>query len=100
MAGQRGLGAPPVETRVLPGTSPASIAVAAAALRAGELVAFPTETVYGLGADAVDARAVARVFAAKERPRSREAESSARNWLQNPCPGPQAQGNPRPPGWN
>ena len=69
MAGQRGLGAPPVETRVLPGTSPASIAVAAAALRAGELVAFPTETVYGLGADAVDARAVARVFAAKERPR-------------------------------
>lgn len=35
----------------------------------GEIVAFPTETVYGLGANALDARAVARVFAAKERPR-------------------------------
>jgi len=37
-------------------------------LRAGELVAFPTETVYGLGADARDAQAVARIFAAKGRP--------------------------------
>jgi L-threonylcarbamoyladenylate synthase len=42
---------------------------AAAALRAGRLVAFPTETVYGLGADATDARAVAAVFEAKGRPR-------------------------------
>lgn len=42
---------------------------AAAALARGEIVAFPTETVYGLGANALDARAVARVFAAKERPR-------------------------------
>jgi L-threonylcarbamoyladenylate synthase len=41
---------------------------AAAALRAGALVAFPTETVYGLGADASDADAIARVFAAKGRP--------------------------------
>ncbi len=41
---------------------------AAAALRAGKLVAFPTETVYGLGANAQDASAVARIFAAKERP--------------------------------
>ena len=41
---------------------------AAALLRAGELVAFPTETVYGLGADARNARAVAAVFAAKGRP--------------------------------
>ncbi len=41
---------------------------AAALLRAGGLVAFPTETVYGLGADATDAAAVARVFAAKGRP--------------------------------
>jgi L-threonylcarbamoyladenylate synthase len=45
-----------------------SIARAAAALRAGRLVAFPTETVYGLGADATNARAVAEVFAAKGRP--------------------------------
>ncbi len=44
------------------------IARAATLLRAGELVAFGTETVYGLGADATDARAVAAVFAAKGRP--------------------------------
>jgi L-threonylcarbamoyladenylate synthase len=42
---------------------------AAAALRAGRLVAFPTETVYGLGAIATDDHAVARIFAAKRRPR-------------------------------
>ena len=42
---------------------------AAGALRAGKLVAFPTETVYGLGANATDDRAVAAVFEAKERPR-------------------------------
>ena len=56
-------------TRVLPGDDPAAIAEAVAALRRGEPVAFPTETVYGLGADARDAEAVARVFALKERPR-------------------------------
>lgn len=43
--------------------------VAATILRDGGLVAFPTETVYGLGADATRAEAVARIFAAKERPR-------------------------------
>lgn len=47
----------------------AGIEQAAAALRAGELVAFPTETVYGLGADATSAAAVANVFRAKGRPR-------------------------------
>lgn len=41
---------------------------AAQCLRAGGLVAFPTETVYGLGANATDERAVAKIFAAKERP--------------------------------
>jgi L-threonylcarbamoyladenylate synthase len=46
-----------------------SIAEAARLIRAGELVAFPTETVYGLGADATNARAVAKVFEAKGRPR-------------------------------
>ena len=46
----------------------AGIARAAALLRAGELVAFGTETVYGLGADATDARAVAAIFDAKGRP--------------------------------
>jgi L-threonylcarbamoyladenylate synthase len=49
---------------------PAAIARAAAVLRAGGLVAFPTETVYGLGANALDAAAVARIFAAKGRPAS------------------------------
>ncbi len=44
------------------------VAEAAAFLRAGELVAFPTETVYGLGGDALDGRAVAAIFAAKGRP--------------------------------
>ena len=44
------------------------VAEAAALLRAGELVAFPTETVYGLGGDALDGRAVAAIFAAKGRP--------------------------------
>ncbi|TDC84131.1 threonylcarbamoyl-AMP synthase [Micromonospora sp. KC606] len=44
------------------------IAEAAAVLRAGGLVAFPTETVYGLGANALDARAAARIFQAKARP--------------------------------
>jgi L-threonylcarbamoyladenylate synthase len=47
----------------------ANIARAADLLRAGGLVAFPTETVYGLGADATDDRAVASIFEAKGRPR-------------------------------
>lgn len=47
---------------------PAGLARACALLRAGELVAFGTETVYGLGADATNDRAVAGIFAAKGRP--------------------------------
>jgi L-threonylcarbamoyladenylate synthase len=46
-----------------------SIERAAEILRAGGLVIFPTETVYGLGADAANPQAVARIFAAKSRPR-------------------------------
>jgi L-threonylcarbamoyladenylate synthase len=46
-----------------------TISQAAQALARGEIVAFPTETVYGLGANALDAGAVAKVFAAKARPR-------------------------------
>ena len=53
---------------LLDGHDPLAIAVAADALAAGELVAFPTETVYGLGARADDDAAVARIFAAKGRP--------------------------------
>jgi L-threonylcarbamoyladenylate synthase len=47
----------------------AAIAAAADILRQGGLIAFPTETVYGLGADAGDDKAVASIFAAKGRPR-------------------------------
>ena len=53
---------------IVPAT-PAAIARAARLLRVGELVAFPTETVYGLGADATNDRAVARIFETKGRPR-------------------------------
>lgn len=54
-------------TLLLPAT-PENIAQAAAILQDGGLAAFPTETVYGLGANALDAAAVARIFAAKGRP--------------------------------
>lgn len=49
--------------------SEAAISRAGELIRSGELVAFPTETVYGLGADATNGEAVARIFAAKGRPR-------------------------------
>lgn len=45
-----------------------SVEHAAALIRAGKLVAFPTETVYGLGANALDAGAVEKIFVAKQRP--------------------------------
>ena len=53
---------------MLPETPAQEISRAVAVLRAGGLVAFPTETVYGLGADACNAEAVKKVFAAKSRP--------------------------------
>ena len=53
--------------RILPATA-TSVAIAAQALVEGRLVAFPTETVYGLGADATSDAAVAAVFTAKGRP--------------------------------
>ena len=53
---------------LLDGNDSAAIASAAAGLAAGGLVAFPTETVYGLGARADDDAAVAKIFAAKGRP--------------------------------
>ena len=55
-------------TGIVP-ASPENIAAAARRLAAGELVSFPTETVYGLGGDATNDGAVARIFAAKARPR-------------------------------
>jgi L-threonylcarbamoyladenylate synthase len=57
----------PLTTRVLPADADV-VAQAARVLAAGGLVAFPTETVYGLGADATDGRAVARLYEAKGRP--------------------------------
>src|SRR5260370_210005 len=56
-------------TAEISSATPEAIARAAALLRAGRLVAFPTETVYGLGADATNERAVAEIFRAKGRPR-------------------------------
>jgi L-threonylcarbamoyladenylate synthase len=53
---------------IVDGAAPESIAQAARLLAAGELVAFPTETVYGLGADASSDGAVEKIFAAKGRP--------------------------------
>ncbi len=62
------------QTRIYPISpdqpDPEAIQAAAQVLRGGGLVAFPTETVYGLGANALSADAVARIFAAKERPAS------------------------------
>jgi L-threonylcarbamoyladenylate synthase len=59
----------PVETSVnIVSVSAAQIEHAVALLDAGELVAFPTETVYGLGGDAASPDAVARIYAAKGRP--------------------------------
>lgn len=56
-----------METRIL-GTTEADIRLAAEMIQKGGLVAFPTETVYGLGADALNAEAVGKVYAAKGRP--------------------------------
>lgn len=53
---------------MVPDKTALDIAGAVALLRQGELVAIPTETVYGLGADAANVAAVAKIFAAKQRP--------------------------------
>ena len=63
---------PPLTAEVLPTHTPelfrAAVQRAAALLRAGEVVALPTETVYGLAASALDAQAVERIFQIKSRP--------------------------------
>lgn len=92
-----------MKTLVLQPTDTA-ITQAAEALRLGELVAFPTETVYGLGANALDEKAVRAIFAAKGRPADNplivhvpspaEAEplchlsDTARRVMERFCPGP------------
>src|SRR5205823_11559202 len=60
-------GSRPARVMIVPATDE-SIGRAARLLRDGQLVSFPTETVYGLGADARNAAAVQRIFAAKKRP--------------------------------
>lgn len=57
-----------MHTQILNGSRADDLSRAAALLKSGALVAFPTETVYGLGADASNDAAVARIFAAKGRP--------------------------------
>jgi len=59
---------PRATASIRPADDSAARAEAARLLRAGALVAFATETVYGLGADATDDKAVARIFEAKQRP--------------------------------
>jgi len=56
-----------LKTQILPADA-AAVAEAARCLKAGGLVAFPTETVYGLGADAAQGPAIARIYEAKGRP--------------------------------
>jgi L-threonylcarbamoyladenylate synthase len=58
---------PTLETRILP-AGQAAVTAAARILASGGLVAFPTETVYGLGADAANPAAIARLYQAKGRP--------------------------------
>ena len=55
---------------ILQSASADHMAAAARTIQAGGLVAFPTETVYGLGADATNDEAITAIFDAKERPRS------------------------------
>ncbi len=57
-----------MKTLILPASDPATVSQAAEIIRAGGLVAIPTETVYGLGANAMDEEAVAKIFLAKGRP--------------------------------
>src|SRR5262245_58999311 len=60
---------PPQRATRIEAATDSAVAEAARLLREGGLVALPTETVYGLGASAIDDAAVASIFAAKERPR-------------------------------
>ena len=55
-------------TQILPATSPKAIQLARHLLREGEVVAFPTDTVYGLGANAFERFVVRQIFALKKRP--------------------------------
>jgi L-threonylcarbamoyladenylate synthase len=57
-----------MRTRVAPAADPDAVRQAVALLRAGQVVAFPTDTLYGVGAHALDEVAVGRLYAVKDRP--------------------------------
>ena len=57
-----------MQTLLLPADAPGTAETAARIIRQGGLVAIPTETVYGLGANGLDENAVAKIFEAKGRP--------------------------------
>jgi L-threonylcarbamoyladenylate synthase len=71
-------GVPTATGTLIEAPTTAAIARAVDRLRSGELVAFPTETVYGLGADALNPDAVRRIFAVKGRPRNIRSSSTSR----------------------
>ncbi|MBN2554716.1 MAG: threonylcarbamoyl-AMP synthase [Anaerolineales bacterium] len=60
-----------LETTLLPIDENANLDIAATAIKKGELVAFPTDTVYGLGADPFNPEAVQKLYAVKKRPSSK-----------------------------
>lgn len=62
---------PELQTRLLRAGDPDAIVTTAAALQSGQLAAFPTDTVYGVGCDAFNADAIERLYAVKERPRDK-----------------------------
>ena len=57
-----------MQTEILPASSPDTISHAYQVLQRGDLVAFPTDTVYGVGALAFDGKAVESIYVAKDRP--------------------------------
>ncbi len=57
-----------MQTKIIPTSSPDALPTALKLLRAGELIAFPTDTVYGIGTLAFNADGAAKIYAAKERP--------------------------------
>jgi len=79
-----------MKTEILHGNAPQALARAVSLLKSGQIIAFPTETVYGLGADARNPEAVAQIFEAKGRPATNPlivhcldlamAQSCVQNW--------------------
>ncbi|HMK08535.1 MAG TPA: Sua5/YciO/YrdC/YwlC family protein, partial [Anaerolineales bacterium] len=72
----------PIETRLISAGEEGWLSEAEQVLRRGGLVAFPTDTVYGLAARAVDAAAVGRIFAAKGRPQDRSIPVLVGGWAE------------------